>query len=65
MVATVTYKLVLSVRTYVCHSMLYLLVGKQSFSVLKVFAVEWLVLNIQQFKKSPFFLRHGVEAEDV
>ena len=36
---------------YICHNTgtLYLLVGKQSFSVLKIFAVEPLVLNIQQF----------------
>ena len=48
----------MEVKAYV-HT-LYLLVGKQSFSVLKIFAVEPLVSNIQQFKKVSSFLRHGL-----
>ena len=53
MVAMVMDKLVLSVCTYICHNTLYLLVGKQSFSVPEIFPVEALVSNLQQFKKCP------------
>jgi len=50
MVAMATDKLsFFSVCSYVCYNMSYLLVEKQSFSVLKIFAVEQLVSNIQQF----------------
>jgi len=60
MVAVVMDRLVLIVCSYICHNTLYLLVEKPSFSVLKVFAIEQLVSNTQQFKKCLAFLRHGV-----
>jgi len=56
MVAMVMLKLVLVVCSYICHNMLYCLVEKQSFSVLKICGIECTAIS-----KMSILLRHGVE----